>query len=392
MEKHKVCVMTGTRAEYGLLRELLFRLKKNEEIELEVLVTGTHLMEAFGNTYQEIVQDGFITCHTIAIPMEDDSKGGMAYSTGVAISRFSEYFNSYHPELLVILGDRYEALAIAIAAHMCGVKIAHISGGDVTEGAVDNAIRHSITQMSQLHFPGCEQSAKRVIQMGVQPSLVYNVGEPGVENCLNIKIMERAELAKSLKFNNIFDKYAVVTYHPVTMEDNTGIQQVKELILAMDDVPELSYIVTLANADAGGRAINKLWLEEGSKRDNWYVVPSLGLLRYLSAMKYAKAVIGNSSSGVVEAPSMGVPTVNIGERQKGRMMSESVICCEPAYGDILKAIKEVLAEEFQEKAKHVVSPFGDGTTSAQIEKHILAYLCNQNRTIEKHFYDINFEY
>lgn len=388
--KYKVCVMTGTRADYGLLRETLYRLKNNNMIDLQILVTGTHLIEAFGNTQVEIYKDGFTNYSTVTIPMDDDSKGGMARSTGIAVMRFADYFNECRPYLLVVLGDRFEALAVAIAAQMCGIHIAHISGGDVTEGAVDDAIRHSITKLSQLHFAGCGQSAKRIIQMGEQPLSVFNVGEPGVENCLNTKFMNRSELANNLEFEGVLSNYALVTYHPVTMENNTGVKQVKELIRAMDMIDGMSYIITMANADAGGRSINDLWVEEGKKRHHWFLIPSLGILRYLTAMKYAKAVIGNSSSGIIEAPAMGVPTVNIGDRQKGRMISESVICCEPTYEDILQSIQYTLTDEFQEKAKHVISPFGDGTTSKQIEQRIMEYLLENKQKTEKHFYDIDF--
>lgn len=388
--RYKVCVMTGTRADYGLLRELLFRLKRNEDIDLELLVTGTHLNEAFGNTQKEIQEDGFTEYFSIDIPLNDDSKGGMANSTGVAISRFAQFFSDRELDLVVILGDRFEALATAIAAQMQGIPIAHISGGDVTEGAVDDAIRHSITKMSQLHFPGCDQSAKRIVQMGEQPSSVFNVGEPGVENCLKMELMSRFDLRESIDFDGVLGDYAIVTFHPVTMENYTGITQVRELIEAMDNIKGLSYIITLANADAGGRAINEIWVEEGQKRENWYVVPSLGVLRYLSAMRYAKVVIGNSSSGIVEAPAMGVPTVNIGDRQKGRMISESVLCCEPMCEQITRAINRTLGREFQELARRVVSPFGDGTTSERIERHIVEFLHNNCGTTEKHFYDIDF--
>lgn len=322
--------------------------------------------------------------------MDDDSKEGMAVSAGVAMTKFARLFTSYKPDIVVVLGDRFEIFAAASAAHLIGIPIAHISGGDTTEGAVDDAIRHCLTKISYLHFPGCEQSAMRIIQMGEQPDRVFNVGEPGVENCLTMKLMSRQELSENIEFKNVLRNYSVVTFHPVTMENNTAVSQLYELIEAMDAQNDMSYIITMANTDAGGRAINDIWIREGKKRSNWMVVKSLGVLRYLSAVKYAKLVIGNSSSGVVEAPSMGTPTVNIGDRQKGRMMAESVICCAPDKLEIFKAMKVALANEFQEKAKHVQSPFGDGTTSKQIVDVILGYLENREETNEKHFYDIVF--
>lgn len=387
---YKICVVTATRAEYGLLRPLLFRLKKNTDVELQLVVTGSHLSEKFGGTYKEIEADGFEEYSKIFIPLDDDSKIGMAVATGAATEKFAELFGKIYPDMVVILGDRYEMLGVATAAHLLGIPIAHLSGGDVTEGAVDDAIRHCITKMSYLHFPGCEESAKRIIQMGESPDRVFNVGEPGVENCLNLHLLSLNELAAALGFNGVLHDFCMVTFHPVTMEDNTAKQQLHELIAAMDSFPDMAYIVTMANADAGGRAINRLWTEAAKSRDNWLVVSSLGVLRYFSAMRYAKAVIGNSSSGIVEAPSMGIPTVNIGDRQKGRMTAESVISCSHRYDDIINSLNIVFSNDFQEKAKHVYSPFGDGNTSELIEKHILDYLSNNHRTLEKHFYDIDF--
>ena len=387
---YKVCVVTGTRAEYGLLRPLLFKLKQNNTIDLQLVVTGSHLSEKFGNTQKEIQEDGFLDYARISIPIEDDSKEGMAFSTGVALQKFAELFSKSKPNLLVVLGDRFEIFAVAAAAHMIGIPTAHISGGDVTEGAVDDAIRHCITKLSFLHFPGCEQSRKRIIQMGELPEAVFNVGEPGIENCLKCELMDRDKLADNLQFAFIKGNYSIVTFHPVTMENNTAEEQLNELICAMEKIPDMAYIITLANADAGGRLINDIWFREGQKHKNWLVVPSLGMLRYLSAVKYAKLVVGNSSSGVVEAPSMHTPTINIGDRQKGRMMAESVICCEPKSEDIVKAMNIALTDDFQEKVKHIVSPFGDGTTSDKIMEFILKFLHSERTTHEKKFYDIAF--
>lgn len=386
-----ICSVTGTRADYGLLKETLKKLNLSQKVSLNLVVTGSHLSQKFGNTIDEITNDGFTNLSKLPIFIEDDTKFGMAKSTGEAVVSFAEYFSVHCPDLLLILGDRFEILAAAISAQMMGIPIAHISGGDVTEGAVDDAIRHSITKMSLLHFPGCEQSRHRIIQMGESPERVFNVGEPGVENCLKTPVLSRKELAESISFSAILDDYSVVTFHPVTLENNTGETQVRNLIHAMDSIPNMAYIITLANADAGGRAINEIWLEEGKKRQHWLVVPSLGVVRYLSALKYAKAVIGNSSSGLIEAPSMGVPTVNIGDRQKGRMIAESVLCCKPESHEIRESILSVLKPDFQRMAEHVKSPFGDGTTSEQIVKHILDFLKSGKTGTEKHFYDIKIE-
>ena len=227
--------------------------------------------------------------------------------------------------------------------------------------------------------------------MGEEPDRVFNVGEPGVENCLNLKLMSRNELSENLNFAINCHDYSVVTFHPVTMENNTAIEQVYQLIHAMDDQKGMFYIITMANADAGGRVVNEIWQKEGKKRENWLVVPSLGVLRYLSAVKYAKLVIGNSSSGVIEVPVLGTPTINIGDRQKGRMMAESVIQCDPAQDQITLAIQKGMTPEFQKMAKNIKSPFGDGTTSNQIVQIVLDYLRHKNETNEKHFFDIDFK-
>lgn len=387
---HEICVVTGTRAEYGLLRQLLYKLKNCDNVNLNLVVTGAHLSAAYGDTQQEIINDGFRDFVKIPIPMEDDSKAGMAASTGVAMAKFSDFFRTYKPDMVIVLGDRFEIFAVVAAAHLMGIPVAHMSGGDVTEGAVDDAIRHSITKMSTLHFPGCAESAKRIIQMGEQPGAVYNVGDPGIENCLTLPLLLRTELFENLQFPGILKDYSVVTFHPVTMEKDTAKEQVYALIEAMDAFPDMSYIITMANADAGGRAINGIWLEEGAKRNNWLVVQSLGVQRYLSAAKYAKLVIGNSSSGIYEAPALGTPTINIGDRQKGRMMAKSIICCEPKKEQIVCAMSEALNEEFQENALHVESPFGDGTTSDQIVKIVLDYLDGNVGSTKKQFYDVNF--
>lgn len=390
--KHQIGVITGTRAEYGLLRNLIFKLKENKSIDFKLIVTGAHLSEVFGNTQSEIIKDGINNYIKVPIPIDDDSKDGMSLSAGIAMSNFANLFTKYKPDILIVLGDRYEIFSAVSAAHLVGIRVAHIGGGDITEGAVDDAIRHCITKMSNLHFPGCEQSRKRIIQMGEQPQYVFNVGEPGVENCLDLEKMSRKALAESLNFDIVNNDYSLVTFHPVTMENNTGVEQVYELIHAMDKLKDMYFIITMANADAGGRAINDIWIKEGKKHKNWLVVTSLGVVRYLSSMKYAKLVIGNSSSGIIETPSMGIPTINIGDRQKGRMMAESVISCLPIEKDIYNSMNKALTDDFQEASKHVYSPFGNGNTTDQIICYVLDYLNSKQENNEKHFYDIDFSY
>ena len=388
MEKYSVGVVTGTRAEYGLLRPLLFRLKENKKINLKLIVTGSHLSGKFGSTKDEIIKDGFDDFYAIPIPIDDDSKTGMAIATGEAVKQFAKLFDNYYPNLLVVLGDRFEIFAAVSAAHLMGIRVAHIAGGDVTEGAVDDAIRHCLTKMSYLHFPGNEEAKKRIIQMGESPDRVFNVGEFGVENCINTDFLDRKELVRSIGFDDIAKDYSVVTFHPVTMENSTGLEQLEELIKAMDAISGMSYLITMANADAGGREINEKWLEEEKKRANWKVVSSLGVTRYLSSLKYASLCIGNSSSGLVEAPSLGIPTINIGNRQKGRIQPESVINCGNNHVDIIESIEKGLSDEWKIKTKNIENPFGNGTSSKQVVDIICGFLETNNKEIEKSFYDL----
>lgn len=389
MEKYKVCVITATRAEYGLLRPLLFRLKNCSDIDLKLIVTGTHLSTMFGNTKERIIEDGFTDFIEIPLPLEDDSRKGMAVATGVAAQRFADAFELISPEILVVLGDRYEMLAAAETAHLMGIPIAHMCGGDVTEGAVDDAIRHCITKLSYLHFPCCEQSAERIIRMGEAPDRVYNVGEPGVENCLKEELLDRDKLCGQLSFPYIKQDYCVVTYHPVTMDNTPPDIQVYELIKGMDSFTDMGYIITKANADAGGRLINSIWEKEAEGRNNWFLVDSLGVSKYLSSVKYSCMVIGNSSSGLAEVPALGVPTINIGDRQKGRRMAKSVICCEPKADEIEKAMRLAMTDDFHKAMIGMELPFGDGTTSEQVMEVILKYLKNKDRTNVKRFYDLD---
>lgn len=386
-KKYYVCVATGTRADYGPLRPLLLRLRACPEIELTLIATGSHLSAAFGNTQEELQKDGF-SYDRLPIPLEEGSSGGMARSAGAALSAFATFFEAHRPDLLVVLGDRYEILAAAVAAHFMRIPIAHISGGDVTEGAVDDAIRHSVTKMSTLHFPGCEQSRQRIIQMGEDPKWVFNVGEPGVENCLHTPLLSPEALEASLGFPLHDASYAVVTFHPVTMESNTAEEQLAELVSAMDAFPQMRFLITKANADAGGMEINALWEHAAAQRPRWYVTASLGMQRYLSAMRGAAMVLGNSSSGIVEAPAMHVPTVNIGDRQKGRMRAESIIDCPPEREAIRRAMQRAMTPAFCSIAAHTVSPFGDGHTSEKILAELLRFLHSGPHDLKKRFYDL----
>lgn len=389
--KHTVCAVTGTRAEFGLLRPLLEKLNADEGIDFRLVVTGSHLSQAFGNTQSEIEASGLPIHARIPIPLDADSKADMAKATGAALSDFAAYFAAHRPELLVVLGDRYEIFAACSAAALLGIPIAHLHGGETTEGAVDEFLRHSITKMSYLHFTACETYRRRVIQLGEAPERVFDVGALGVENLLRLTPMPLAELQESLDFQLEGKPFCVVTFHPVTLENETAESQQCQLIQAMDDFRDMNYIITLANADAGGRAVNQLWQQEGAKRENWLVVPSLGARRYLSALRNAEMVLGNSSSGILEAPAAHIPTVNIGDRQKGRMMAESIICCPPVREEITAAMRQALSPEFRAIARHTSCPFGDGNTSEKIMEIIRGFLNTPETSTKKSFYDIPFE-
>lgn len=388
---HSICVVTGTRSEFGLLCPLLERLREEPVVDLRLAVTGSHLSQSFGQTLSEIEAAGFSSYEKIPVLSDGDSQADMAQVTGRALSAFADYFSRCRPELLVVLGDRYEIFAAAAAAALLGIPIAHICGGETTEGAVDEFLRHSITKMSLLHFTGCEAYRRRVIQLGEAPERVFNVGEPGLENALHLAVLTSEDLWADLGFPRPDRPYAVVTFHPVTLELETGEDQLRQLIQAMDAFPQMDYIITLANADAGGRAINRIWEEEGASRRNWLVVPSLGAKRYVSALRTAEFVLGNSSSGIIEAPAFHIPTVNIGDRQKGRIMAESVLCCPPEAPAIESAMRKAMTPEYRAAIARMDNPFGDGHTSERILSVLLRFLDSPVKSLKKTFYDIPFE-
>ncbi len=387
----KICVLTATRAEYGLLKNLIVRLQKEPAFQVNVVVTGTHLDRAFGETYREIEADGISIAAKISILSGQDGAAGMSETMANALTGFGHFFAENRQDLLVVLGDRYETMAVCIAAMNEQIPIAHIHGGEVTEGAIDDAIRHSITKMSFLHFTSTEEYRRRVIQLGEQPERVFCVGALGIENIFRQKLLSRAELDESISFS-LGEKYCLVTFHPVTLEEGEGTGQVDELLAAMDATPEYHYLMTKANADAGGRKINAR-LEQYARehRENILLIDSLGMIRYLSAMKYCSMVIGNSSSGILEAPAMGVPTINIGDRQRGRIQAASIINCPPVKEEIIAAMRRAETEAFRNEIKGQVLPYGDGNTSEQIISHIREYLLAEGGreiNLKKKFYDI----
>jgi len=379
----KICVITATRAEYGLLKPLVKQLMRTPGLETQLVATGAHLVESLGNTWQEIEKDNIGIYKKIPIQSQGDESYHATLTMANALVQFGKYFQEEKPDLLVVLGDRTELLAFCAAAVNEHIPIAHIHGGELTQGAVDDSIRHAVTKMSYLHFTSTEEYRKRVIQMGEEPGRVYHVGALGVENILNEELLSQELLECAAGFPASQD-YAVVTFHPVTLEPDTAISQVKELFAAMQAKPELFYLITKANADAGGRAINEFMEHMSANCPNMKLVASLGVKRYLSAVKYARFVLGNSSSGIIEAPSLGVPTVNIGDRQKGRIMAGSVLCCEPEKKQILAAM---------EQAMHMAggrweNPYGDGGTSRKIVSVLKGWLEEGRIDLKKKFYDI----
>ena len=384
----KICVVTGTRAEYGLLCRLMRLIQESPDTQLQVIATNMHLSPKYGNTYQEIEEDGFtIDCK---IPIIDENAEDNAVTTvksmATALSGFADAYNQLQPNLVVLLGDRYEILAAAEAALIERIPIAHIHGGEVTEGAYDDAIRHSVTKMSQLHFPTTDDHRKRIIQLGEQPERVFNVGSLGVENIKKLPLMSKEEIEKEIGFK-IADNTILVTYHPVTLGNRTAKDDIDDFIAALEERKDLRVIFTMPNSDTGGLfivdAINN-FVSRNANRAKAY--KSLGVLRYLSVMKQVAAVVGNSSSGLLEVPSFGIPTLNIGDRQKGRTAAESVYNCAPDKESVLEGLNKVLSREFRELAYAVHNPYEKANTAEEIFKVISTYPLEGLN--QKHFYDL----
>jgi len=359
-------IFTGSRAEYGLLRGVIQGIQAAETLQLQILASGMHLSPEFGMTIQEIRADGFEPDETIEILLSSDTPTAICKSMGLAMIGYGEALQRLKPDMVVVLGDRFDTFCMAAATQICRVPLAHIHGGETTEGAIDEAFRHSITKMSHLHFASCEVYRQRIIQLGEAPDRVFNVGALGVENIRRMALMARSELAESIGFN-LEKPYFLVTFHPVTLEKSTSEGQFQSLLDALDAFPEYNVIFTKANADMDGRVINRLIDEYAEKRpERCLAVTSLGMHRYLSAMKYAAAVIGNSSSGIVEAPSFKVPTVNIGDRQKGRIQAAGTLNCSPDANAIRQTIGRVLSPAFQESLTSISNPYDRPGTCSTI--------------------------
>ncbi|WP_130805870.1 UDP-N-acetylglucosamine 2-epimerase [Senegalia massiliensis] len=388
--KKIISILTATRAEYGLLKPIIEKLNSIEEFDVRVVATGAHLSSEFGLTYKEIEQDRVIIDERIEILLSSDTPSSISKSMGLAMISFADYFEKLNPDMLIVLGDRYETFAVSTVAMNQRIPIAHLYGGETTEGAIDESMRHAITKLSYLHFTSTEKYRKRVIQLGENPERVFSIGAIGIENVLNQKLMNKSEVEKSIEF--MLEKpYAIVTFHPVTLEGDNSKEQIKELLSACRLYEDIKFIFTKANADSNGRVINKMIDEFVDNNDNAIAFTSLGMIRYLSALKYCSMVIGNSSSGLVEAPSFGVPTINIGDRQKGRIQSDSVINCKPYKDDIKNAIDLALTQEFKIKAKNTINPYGDGNTSSKIVEIIKNFVINDKINLKKKFYDCEVE-
>lgn len=382
-------MVTGTRAEYGLMYWLLKFLSEEKDITLQLIVTGMHLSPEFGLTYKEIENAGFKIDKKIEMLLSSDSEIGISKSMGLAQISFSEAYKELQPDMLVVLGDRFEIFSAASAAMIARIPISHIHGGETTEGAVDESIRHAITKMSHLHFTATELYRKRVVQMGEDAQRVFNVGTPGLDNVYRTELLDRKEFEEAIGFR-LGKKNLLITFHPVTLENNTSQKHFEEILHAVSKMEETHFIFTKPNSDTNGRILIQLiddFVAQNPKRSCSFV--SLGHLRYLSAMKHVDVVLGNSSSGLTEAPSFKVATVDIGDRQKGRIKAESVISCEPKEESITEALQLALSTDFQKKLKEVKNPYGEGGASEKIVEILKDY--DFSEILKKKFVDLPFD-
>lgn len=385
--KKVISILTATRAEYGLLKPIISKLNKIDEFDVRIVATGAHLSPEFGLTFKEIKNDGFKIDEKIDILLSSDTSSSISKSMGIAMISFADYFERLNPDLLIVLGDRYETLAVSLAAMNQRIPIAHLYGGETTEGAIDESIRHAITKLSYLHFTSTDDYRKRVIQLGEHPDRVYNVGAIGIENILNEKLLSKEDFESQLDIS-LKKNYAMVTFHPVTLENNSSKIQIESLLEVCRSYKNIVFVFTKANADAEGRIINQCIDKYAQNNDNIFAFTSLGMIRYLSGLKYCSMVIGNSSSGILEAPSFGIPTINIGDRQKGRIQACSIINCRPTKDSIKLAIDQALSDSFINKAEATRNPYGDGNTSDKVIKVIKEYLLDKNINLKKEFYNL----
>jgi GDP/UDP-N,N'-diacetylbacillosamine 2-epimerase (hydrolysing) len=384
MIKRKICVVTGTRAEYGLLYWLMKKIESDKELQLQLIVTGMHLSPEFGLTYQEIEKD-FKIDKKIEMLLSSDTSVGISKSMGLAQISFSESYENLQPNLIVVLGDRYEIFSAVSAGMIARIPIAHLHGGEATEGSIDESIRHSITKMSQLHFTSAKEYRNRVIQLGEHPDRVFSVGGLGIDNIKKLKLLTKGNFEQAIGFS-LNKKNILVTFHPVTLEKSTAKTQFQELLDSINELKDTNIIFTKANSDTDGRVINSMIDSYVSTHDNTIAFTSMGQLNYLSALQFMDAVIGNSSSGLLEAPSFKIATIDIGDRQKGRIKADSTISCLPKKKDIDSALKKMYSEDFQNIVNNVKNPYGDGGASEKIASIIKSI--DLDNILKKSFYDL----
>ena len=387
VEKRKVCIITGARAEYGLLYWLMKEIQASSKLDLQIIATGMHLSPEFGSTYKQIEEDGFTINKKVEMLLSSDSEVGITKSMGLGMIGFADAFYDLNPDLIVILGDRFEIFSVATAAMIAKIPIAHLHGGESTEGAFDEQIRHSITKMSHLHFTATEDYRKRVVQLGEHTDRVFNVGATGIDNIKRLQLLSKREFEKSIEFK-LAKKNLMVTFHPVTLERSTSKEQFKNLLEALEKLEKVNIIFTKANADTDGSVINKMidrYVLDHPK--SACAFDSLGQLRYLSAMQYVDGVVGNSSSGLLEVPSFKIGTINIGDRQKGRIRATSIIDCLPTEESISRALQKLFSLEFTKTVKQTVNPFGHGGVAEKITE--IVETTTLDNILKKSFYDIS---
>ncbi|MFO0561583.1 MAG: UDP-N-acetylglucosamine 2-epimerase [Polyangiales bacterium] len=385
MTRRSIAVVTGSRADYGLLRWIMDAIRASEDLSLSVITTGMHFATDLGSTYTAIEADGFEIAARVDMLLVGDSAQSMTKSVGVGVLGFCDALDRRRPDVLLLLGDRFEVLSAATAAMLLSVPIAHVHGGETTEGAIDESIRHAITKMAHIHFAAAAPYARRIRQMGENPANVHDVGAPGIEGIRRLQLLSKDALARSLDVA-LGEKLFAVTYHPVTLANEGPERAVRSLLDALDAHPDATIICTRANADPAGRAINAMLEKYCAQRTNAHLFSSLGQLRYLSLLSHANVVIGNSSSGIIEAPFFRTPTVNIGERQAGRLRAGSVIDCDDDAAAIADAITTALSAAFRRSIANVASPYGNGHTAQSVVEVLRSVDLGQLK--KKRFYDV----